>query len=266
MNSKIIKQYIEDNAYKFEFTALLNLLRKIGYSLNDVQFIPLDSLSSQIAYINSVDFFENKVRITVSDLFIADFLNKVEYETNYNPELKFFFILLFEKLLFNLNMSVYPEGYYNNISDFLCTRDDIYIKSYSFLYNYLKHLFSDYDTFIYLKDEAIDEYFQLVILGKSKLESENILGGCKRIMKTFIVIRIITESKLSDREEAEIKSKLNRFLIEFSPILSEINIILNNYILDQSLYSIIPFRLTHNSFLLQSINRIITISRNTINA
>ncbi|UDQ98178.1 hypothetical protein AAEX28_14500 [Lentisphaerota bacterium WC36G] len=257
------KKYIEKNAMKFDFIALFKLLEKIGYYIEtDVEFVLHPSLESAEAYIQKVYFADNlhKAFVYLNDYQMAFFLDEIknEYEENYHSIVKFF-ITLFNEMLRASNKVMFPDainGEFKNAfkdGDSLISLNDGNLKSFSFIYNFLKQLFSDYYTVIFEHNQRLRIELEGVVLGDSLLNYHCYLGSSKRVVKLVVCLIIMTENALTKKEIIEIKERLNIFCKFFKNCLNEINIIIKNFVTDTDLYTIFPVELSYDKILLQKI-------------
>ena len=250
-------QYIEQNAMLFDFTCLFKMLEKMGYSLDDVSFSVEPSLHSQESYINSIRFNpNNKVKVTINDINLAYFIDAMKEYFEYVPKIMHFFNGLAGDILYTANMAMFLEGKKEILSSYrngnaLVSLNDGNLRSFAYIHNSLKCFFSDYTTVIFESVREVTEHFNPCRLGESKLSKNSKLGDRLSVIKTFIVIRFISETKLSDKELEEINKKLDNFKYRFRSILSEINILAENCVTDEELYTKIPFEFTRKTKLVQ---------------
>jgi hypothetical protein len=256
-----IKAYIENNAAKFDFTALFKMLYNLGYALNDIKFISSESLRSPNSYIENIEFKHESIDIHINDINTADFLNKLKCLNNYDYRLGIFFSSLISKIIFEYTTSVYPEGkdlinnYYDNGNSTIAP-DDANLKSFAFIYSFIENLFSEYNTTIFLKSEGIFEKIDTCTLGTSLLDENCIVGNIIERHKEFIVIRFITETFIDAYEYEMIQRRLEIFKKYFFNIMDSICIITENQITDEDLYSILPINLEESSVLIQNLVRL----------
>ncbi|MCP4100667.1 MAG: hypothetical protein GY750_04480 [Lentisphaerae bacterium] len=247
---------------KFDFMALFKLLDKISYPLDSIEVIPTNSLKSQEAVIETVEFLEsNKIRIHVNDINAAAFMDFLKTDFKYNYKLHVFFNILISNLLLTYNSTLYFEGKSHLKDSFqegesLIAREDINVKSYSFIHSFLARLYSEYTVYIYRKNEFVATRLNHCKVGSMDLNGACILGDYKNIKKKFFVIRFITELPLNEIEKKEIMQRKEMFKKEFSKNLDEINIIFENLITDEDLYTTLPEKITDDTILIQSLVRI----------
>ncbi|QSH42126.1 hypothetical protein P0136_04430 [Lentisphaerota bacterium ZTH] len=257
-----VKQHIKNNAMKFDLPALLHILNRIGFTSSNILFLPTETLYSQESYIADVKFRSGFVEVFINDINAAVFTDYMKANLPYRPKLQGFFKGMISRLLHDYNTSICPE-YKNELKNeflhgnSLVTMHDGNLKSFSFVHNYLDRLFSDYITVVYKKIEVIQNPYPQLGLGEIVLNPDTILGGKKLESKEFTVIRVITETMLTDNEIKEILNRIKFFQNEFKDILAEINIILENLITDDELYTTLPHKFDYNSYLLQGVVRLL---------
>ncbi|MCP3965276.1 MAG: hypothetical protein GY750_05715 [Lentisphaerae bacterium] len=257
-----LKRHIEQNAMKFDLPTLLKNLARIGYSSSDILYLPTEAMCSQESYIDKVIFRSGNVEIYVNEINAAIFSDYLKSNLPYRPKLQYFFRGLISRLLNDYNTSLCPE-YRNELKDGYCEGDalvalhDGNLKSYSFVHNYLELLFSDYQTLVFKKNEPINNPYPQLGLGEITLDPDSVLGGMKMETKEFIVIRVITENMVTNAETKDMLSRIKYFHKDFKDILAEINIILENMITDDDLYTKLPHTFDDNSYLLQGVVRLL---------
>lgn len=257
------KKYIEENAMKFDFIALFKLLEKIGYYIEtDIEFVLYPSLESAEAYIQKVYFADNlhKVFLYLNDHQMAYFLDEIKntYEDNYHSIVKFF-VALFNEMLKASNKVMFPDainGEYKTTfkgGDSLISLNDGNLKSFSYIHCFLEQLFSDYRTVIFEHGHLVDVSLDGVVLGASLLNHHCYLGSSKSTRKIVVCVVIMTENALTKHEIKEVKRRLGIFCKFFDHCLSEINIIIKNFVTDFDLYTVFPVKLTYDKILLQKV-------------
>ena len=257
------KKYIEENAMKFDFIALFKLLEKIGYYIEtDVEFVLYPSLESAEAYIQKVYFADNlhKVFLYLNDHQMAYFLDEIKnnYEDNYHSIVKFF-IALFNEMLKASNKVMFPDAIngeykvtYKN-GDSLISLNDGNLKSFSYIHCFLEQLYSDYRTVIFEHNQLVDVFLEGVVLGESLLNHHCYLGNSKNTTKVVICVILMSENALNKSEITEVKRRLGIFCKFFEHCLSEINIIVKNFVTDWELYTVFPVKLSYDKILLQKV-------------
>lgn len=254
-----IKEYITQNAMKFNFMTLLKLFERIEYPLEKIEIMPTNSLKSSEALIDGVRFIsDDKVRVYVNDVNAAVFMDFVKTEFKYNYRLHKFFNTLLSGILLNYNTALYFEGRPNlkesfQNGDSLVAIDDINAKSYAYVFSFLERLYSEYNVSIFRASKPVATRAIQCELGTSRLDGNCVLGAFKNVNKIFYLVRFITEVPLYPLELEEIMERKELFKEAFKDDLDEINIIFENLITDTDLYSKLPLTMTSSTILVQGL-------------